>query len=209
MKLYLVPSHAAYVLTSLKITDNSVSGVTSPKSKFADASHCSQPIQQLFNDNSNLVYYPTGVTGEQNLQSDFKAASGNVTNFLCSTTPLPSSITYSDGKLDIVSDSPAFANLHGVIMQYQGDNNIVVLDTASGNAVWASGHTINGGCGSPSLCRLAFTADGNLLTYYNGKPQFSTGTEGRGTSMVCMNESPWIQIFDKSGTVIWDTTKSL
>jgi hypothetical protein len=188
-----------------------VSGVTSPKSNFADASHCSSAIQTLFNQNANLIYYPPGVTGTQTLQSGFVAASANVTNFLCSTTPLPSSVSYAKSALNIVSDSAPFANLKGVIMQYQGDNNVVVYNTTSPSGympVWSSGHALNSGCGSPSLCDMTFQGDGNLVTYYNNIPQWSTGTAGVGNTMVCLNKAPWIQILDASGNVIWDTTKS-
>lgn len=193
-------------------TGNVAAGVTSPKSSFADASHCSAAIQTLFNQGASLIYYPAGVTGTKNLQSDFVAASANVTNFLCSTTPLPSSVTFSKGSLDIVPDMGPFANLHGIIMQYQGDNNVVVLDTTNPNgetAVWASGHTISGGCGSPSVCDMVFQGDGNLVTYYNGMPEWSTRTAGVGNTMKCLNTSPWIQILDASGNVVWDTTKSM
>jgi hypothetical protein len=145
-----------------------VSGVTSPKSSFADASQCSQAIQSVFNSNANLIYYPAGISGSQNLQSGFVATPGNATNFLCSTLPLPNSVTFSPGQLTVVSDSGPFATLHDVIAQYQGDNNLVVLQ--EGSPVWASGHTLpNGGnCGSPSGCQLKFGSDGNFASYFNG-----------------------------------------
>jgi hypothetical protein len=151
------------------------------------------------------------VTGTTNLQSGFVQASANVTNFLCSSTPLPSSVSYNKGALYIASDSPPFADLHGVIMQYQGDSNVVVLNTTNPSGetpVWASGHTVSSSCGSPSVCDLTFQGDGNLVTYYNGTPQWSTGTAGVGSTMKCLNAAPWIQILDASGNVVWDTTKS-
>jgi hypothetical protein len=192
----------------MQVTGNTVSGVTSPKSSFADASHCSAAIRTLFDENANLIYYPPGVTGSQTLQSGFAAASANVTNFLCSTTPLPNSVSYTTGALDIVSDSSPFASLHGITMQYQGDNNVVVLNTTGNTPVWASGHTVSSGCGSPSLCDMIFQGDGNLVTYYNNTPQWNTGTQGVGSTMVCLNTAPWIQISDAAGKVVWDTTKS-
>ncbi|RFU81102.1 hypothetical protein TARUN_1111 [Trichoderma arundinaceum] len=190
----------------ITVTGNTVSGVTSPKSSFADASHCSSAIQSVFNQNANLIYYPAGVTGAQNLQSGFVATPGNATNFLCSSTPLPNSVSFNPGQLTIVSDSGPFADLHNVIAQYQGDNNLVVLQ--AGSPVWASGHTLDQGCGNPSGCQLKFGSDGNLGTYFNGALQWSTNTSGRGKSMVVLNQAPWIQIKDNSGNVIWDTTKS-
>lgn len=165
-------------------------------------------IQALFNKNANLVYYPQGVAGSQSLQQEFVPSTGNITNFLCTSTPLPGSVSYAKGTLDIVSDSGPFASLHGAIMQYQGDSNVVVLDTTTGKPAWASGHTVSGGCGNPSTCHLVFQGDGNLVTYYNNAPQWSTGTAGRGATMLCKNTTPWIQILDVAGQVIWDTTQS-
>lgn len=180
--------------------------MTSPKSSFADASHCVDPIQQVFNQNANFVYFPAGVQGSKNLQQEFVASSANMTNFLCSSLPLGDSKTFQKGQLDIVSDSGPFADLHGVIAQYQGDNNLVVLQ--AGRPVWATGHTLDQGCGKPSGCRLRFGADGNLATYYNGNVQWSSNTGGRGSTMEVVNRAPWILIKDGSGNVIWDTAKS-
>ncbi|KAK5994330.1 hypothetical protein PT974_04803 [Cladobotryum mycophilum] len=190
----------------ITITGNDVSAVTSPKSSFSDASHCVPAIQTLFNQNANFLYYPAGVTGQQNLQQGFAASSGNMTNFLCSSLPLPDSITFQKGQLNVVSDSGPFADLHGSYAQYQGDSNVVVL--ASGSPVWASGHTLSQGCGSPSQCRLQFDSNGNLATTYQGAVQWSSGTSGRGNTLVMINHAPWIQIKDASGNVIWDTTQS-
>ncbi|KAL6859464.1 hypothetical protein J3F83DRAFT_749011 [Trichoderma novae-zelandiae] len=188
----------------ITITGNTVSGVTNPKSSFADASHCSSAVQSVFNQNANLIYYPPGVTGQQNLQSGFVAAPGNVTNFLCSSPPLPSSASFNAGSLTIGPDTGPFADLHGVIAQYQGDNNVVVLQ--NGSPVWASGHTLSQGCNGG--CQLRFDSSGNLGTYFNGAVQWSTNTGGLGKTMVVINSAPWIQIKDGSGNVIWDTSKS-
>lgn len=152
------------------------------------------------------MYYPNGISGSKNLQGEFVASNGNMTNFLCTGLPLGDSKTFQKGQLDIVSDSGPFADLHGVIAQYQGDNNLVVLQ--AGKPVWASGHTLDQGCGKPSGCRLRFGADGNLASYYNNAQQWSSNTGGRGNTMVVINKAPWIQIKDGSGNVIWDTTQS-
>jgi len=193
----------------ITINGNDVADVTTPRSSFADASTCVSEIQTLFNDDVSLIYYPAGVTGTTSLQSDFIAATSNVTNFLCTTTPLPSSVIYTPG-FSITSDASRFATLHGIIMQYQGDSNIVVENTTNPSgweAVWASSHTVSN-CGSPSLCTMNFTTDGNLATYYDGTMEFSTGTTGTGATMVCLDEAPWIRILDAGGNVVWDTTDS-
>lgn len=173
---------------------------------------CSFAVQTIFNQSSSLVYYPAGISGTKNLQSDFVAAASNVNDFLCTSPPLPSSLTFSPNGLVSPADSGPFARLHGgIIMQYQGDGNTVVLDYSGANGgvvKWASGHTIpNGGsCSSPNTCDLVFQGDGNLVSYYNGSPLWASGTNPQGQSMVCLNHAPWIQILNTSGSVIWTTT---
>ncbi|KAF2095224.1 hypothetical protein NA57DRAFT_68186 [Rhizodiscina lignyota] len=193
----------------ITISGNDVSGVTTPRSSFADASSCSTEIQNLFNDNDALVYYPAGVSGTANLQSGFVAASSNITNFLCTSTPKPSSVSFAAGDLSVTPEKGSqFAVLsEGVIMQYQGDSNIVVLKS---NAVqWASDHTVSScGSGAQDQCKLTFSSDGTLASFFGSTEEFSTGTSGSGYTMVCINTAPWIQIKDSSGSVVWDTTKA-
>lgn len=56
-------------------------------------------------------------------------------------------VSFQKDELDILSGPDPFVDLHGVIVQYQGDNNVVMLQ--AGKPGWASGHTLNQGCGSP------------------------------------------------------------
>lgn len=72
---------------------------------------------------------------------------------------------------------------------------------------------MSGGCeqgvGGASLCSMNFQGDGNLVTYFNSTPLWSSGTSGVGSEMVCIDEEPWIQILDGSGKVVWDTSDSV
>lgn len=196
----------------ITVAGNDVSNVNKPNSNFADDVGCSYAVQTIFNQASSLVYYTAGISGTKNLQSDFVAAASNVNDFLCTSPPLPSSLTFSPNGLISPADSGPFAKLHGgIIMQYQGDGNTVVLDYSGPNGgvvKWASGHAIpNGGsCSSPNTCDLVFQGDGNLVSYYNGSPLWASGTNPQGQSMVCLNHAPWIQILNANGSVIWTTT---
>ncbi|KOS23221.1 hypothetical protein ESCO_003963 [Escovopsis weberi] len=190
----------------LTIADNDASGVTTPKSDFSDATSCGKPIQDLFNANANFVYDPQGISGPHFLQPEFVASDGNITNFLCTSTTLPSQLTMKPG-VDLQSNT-ALAKLKGVTTWFQGDNNIVVYD-ANGKPLWASGSTIDGGCGSPSECELQFDESGNLTTYYQGKVRFSTNTGGLGKLLQFKNTSPWVEIQGADGAVVWDTVNGL
>jgi hypothetical protein len=102
------------------------------------------------------------------------------------------------------------ANLHGnIYISYQGDNNIVVYNTATGTAVteWASGHT-DSACSTTSTCTCDFQGDGNLVTYVDGVAKWSSGTANEGHTVTFLNESPWIEIANAAGAVIWTTADS-
>jgi hypothetical protein len=45
--------------------------------------------------------------------------------------------------------------------------------------------------------------DGNLVTYQNGNPIWSSNTLGTGYKVVFMNQAPWIEILDVLGNVVW------
>ncbi|KAH8689155.1 hypothetical protein BGW36DRAFT_466700 [Talaromyces proteolyticus] len=191
----------------LTVTGNDVSKVNTPNSAFSDSNSCSAATKALWTENAHLAYYPAGLTGSSNLQSDFIAADANATNFICTTAPLPSSISYGVGELN-VSVNSVLAELHNdILTQYQGDSNIVTYNTSTGSyvPVWSSGHT-SSTCGSdPGACLCVFTQDGDFVTTVSGQTQFSSGTGGEGHVLTFLNESPWIEVADSTGKVIWST----
>jgi hypothetical protein len=135
------------------------------------------------------------------------AATQNSTNFICTTPLLPSSITYGLNELSIYPNT-VIANLqNNIYTQYQGDNNIVVYNSATGSAVseWASGHTSTVCSTEPTECTCNFQGDGNFVTYVDGVAQFVTGTQNEGYTLTFLNEDPWIEIKNEAGTVIWTT----
>ncbi|OZJ02248.1 hypothetical protein BZG36_04916 [Bifiguratus adelaidae] len=188
----------------LTVTNNDDSGVHTPNSAFADDVQCPHATQLLFNANAHFSYWPTGLVSPYTLQSGFVQATEEPYSFICTTGPLPSNITYGLNQLFMGPGNVALLH-ENIMIAYQGDSNLVVYNTSSsGNAIveWASGHTLtNGTCGN--LCDIAFQGDGNLVTYYNGQPQWSTNTQNKGNTMVLMNKSPWIEILDASGNVVW------
>ncbi|KAE8547711.1 hypothetical protein EYB25_009504 [Talaromyces marneffei] len=192
----------------LTVTGNDVSGVNSPSSNYSDANLCVTATRDLWKQSSHLAYYPTGLTGTRNLQSGFVVADGNSTNFICTTPSLPTSICYGLNELAAVPNT-VLANLHNsIITQYQGDNNIVTYNTSTGDyvAVWSSGHTSTVCESDASACSCNFQGDGNWVTYVSGAPQFATHTENAGKLLTFLNKSPWIQITNSAGALVWDTT---
>lgn len=162
----------------------------------------------MWSQSAHLAYYPGGLDGTSDLQSGFVAADANSTNFICTTPPLPSSVSYGLNELN-VGINTVLANLHNnILTQYQGDSNIVTYNTTGGNynAVWSSGHT-SSVCGTSSTaCSCDFQGDGNFVTYADGVAEFVSGTENEGYLLTFINESPWIQITNSAGAVVWDTT---
>lgn len=186
-----------------------MSGVNSPSSGYSDSNSCNAATKLLWSESAHLSYYPSGLVGTYTLQSSFVAASANSTNFICTTPLLPTSVTYRLNDLN-VGVNYVLANLHdNIYTSYQGDNNIVVYNTATGTAVveWASGHT-DSACSTTSMCTCEFQGDGNFVTYVDGVAQWSSGTANEGHTVTFLNESPWIEIANAAGAVIWITADS-
>jgi hypothetical protein len=193
-----------------QVTGNDVSGLNKPSNSFSESNGCRAATKALWSANDRLVYYPTGLTGTSDLQSGFIASSANATNFICTTPPLPSSISYEANSLNVGINS-VLAQLHNnILTQFQGDGNIVTYNTSTGSAVpvWSSGHT-SSVCGTSSTaCTCDFQGDGNWVTYANGQPQFLSNTAGQGHTLTFLNQEPWVEITDASGAVIWTTANA-
>ncbi|KAF7178178.1 hypothetical protein CNMCM7691_006850 [Aspergillus felis] len=67
----------------LKVTGNDISGVNKPVSSYATDNQCTGAVKTLFESSAILNYYPNGIQGTKDLQSDFVSSSGNGTNFIC------------------------------------------------------------------------------------------------------------------------------
>ncbi|MCJ1390901.1 hypothetical protein MMC18_003762 [Xylographa bjoerkii] len=83
---------------------------------------------------------------------------------------------------------------NGVAVQQNADGNLVVyLEPSNPNtALWASGKTVPN-CNSE--CNCVVQGDGNLVTYYNGKVLFNSGTEN----------APYLLVYNSVRTAIWIT----
>jgi hypothetical protein len=165
---------------------------------------CSSAVQTLFNKNVHLVYYPSGLTGSSTLQTGFVQDANNASHFICTTPPLPSTLTYGLGQLSLVAgQNDIVAQLHGdVFIAYQSDSNIVVYgnaETSSSVVEWSSGHSVQ----ACTDCHISFGADGNLATYQQNTILWSSGTSGVGHTLKCLNQAPWLQILDVSGKSVW------
>jgi len=168
--------------------------------------HTATKVIHSVGSSNTSTSVPSSTSGSQTISTS--------TSSQPQSTPTPSSITYALNKLS-TKDNLHFANLPGIVMQFQSDGNVVVLNTIvdPNNWVveWANGETIPGGgtceegVDQASLCTMNFGGDGNLYTSFNGTTLWSSNTSGLGNEMVCIDEAPWIQIKNAKGSVIWDT----
>ena len=96
---------------------------------------------------------------------------------------------------------------NGVSFYFQTDGNFVAYigPTVKSNAVWASDTSGHSRCSNPSLCYLAFLADGNLVISVRGNVIWSTGTAGRGYTLAFAGQAPYIAIYNKDNTKIWSS----
>lgn len=176
---------------------------------FADDASCGNPVRALFDANIHLSYYPPGLTGPTDLQSDFIQSTDNPMYFICTSPPLNNSVTFGKGELTVTTVPDTFVTLHNAIeFVFDSVSNIIVYNNTGLTTLvpWTSGDTVSS-CGS--LCELVFQDDGNFVKYYNNAPLWASGTETIGETLECLNQSPWIQIYDATGEVVWDAVQGL
>jgi hypothetical protein len=187
----------------IQVTGNDVSKVN-VDSTFADDGSCSAPVRALFDANAHLSYYPPGLTGPFTLQSGFVQSTGNPNFFICTTPPLNSTVSFGLGELVVNTTPDNFAELHGgYSFTYDNSAHIIVYNNSGTNTVvpWVFGKTVSA-CNH--LCTLVFQGDGNFVSYYNNTPLWASGTNGVGVELECYNQSPWVQIFNSAGKVVWN-----
>lgn len=165
---------------------------------------CSSGVQALFNENVHLVFNPNGLSGLSSVQTNFVQDTNNSSNFICTTPPLPSTMTFGLGELFLVAGQDGnVAYLHNTFIAYSSDSNIIVYSgagTPSTTVEWVSGHTVQ----ACTDCTMTFGTDGNLATFQQNTILWSSGTSGVGHVFKVLNEAPWLQILDASGNSVWE-----
>ncbi|KAH8898712.1 hypothetical protein GQ53DRAFT_836782 [Thozetella sp. PMI_491] len=189
----------------LTVTGNDVSGVHTPTSDIADASQCGPQQQVSFDANQQLIVYEPGVQGASTIQAEFARIPNNGSNWLCLTHPVPTQQSYPPQTLFVTANQSLVVQLRNFRVQFQGDGNLVGLDTTAGvwTVKWATS-TSSSACGADgSSCLLAWGGDGNLVFYDANGPFFDSGTSGQGQSLTFYNTAPWLSITDATGKQIW------
>ncbi len=180
----------------------------SPTSDFADDTSCGAQIRSSFGANEQLVVYPAGVQGPSTIQPEFQRTPDNGTNWLCLThplPPLPAQQSFAANSISITAQKSTVVDLKNFHVQFQGDGNLVGLDTTGGvwTVKWATS-THSDACGADgSGCFIAFGIDGNLVMYDANGPYWASNTAGKGSSLTFYNAAPWVAITDASGSQVW------
>jgi hypothetical protein len=121
---------------------------------------------------------------------------------------LPSQQTWLAGALSLstLESDPTFSELHnGFDFVFDGSAQLIVYD--NGEVQTTIGAANPDTCNSE--CNLDFQGDGNLVKYLNGAPFWDSGTAGQGSTLTALITSPWLEIKDQTGAVIWDGVNGL
>lgn len=180
------------------MTGNSVTGVGS-NSAFSEAGNCPAATKTAFSANQHLVWNSPSVTGPTNLQAGFVQHTDYPSFFICPTPPLPSQQVWTNGTLVVDTVPTTFSGLHnGFNFVFDDSAHLIVYD----NGVVAT--TIGSTATCNSQCTLDFQGDGNLVKRLSGSAFWASNTANQGATLTSMNTSPWLEIKDKTGAVIWD-----
>ncbi|KAH8800374.1 hypothetical protein F5884DRAFT_891314 [Xylogone sp. PMI_703] len=186
----------------ITVTGNDVSGVP-VSSSFAEAGQCTAPTKDAFRANQHLIWNSPSVTGPTNFQSGFVQHTDYPSHFICPTPPLPNNIIFKAGGMDIKTVPDSFAELHnGIQMTFDNSAHIIVYNISGDTATVET--TVGATTTCNNDCELSFQGDGNWVKRKAGAAFWNSGTSGKGSTLTALNTSPWFQIKDSSGAVIWD-----
>ncbi|PNP47353.1 hypothetical protein TGAMA5MH_01169 [Trichoderma gamsii] len=182
----------------ITVTGNTVTGVGS-NSAFSEAGNCPAATKTAFNANQHLVWNSPSVTGPTSLQSGFVQHTDYPSFFICPTPPLPSTQVWTNGTLNVNTVPTTFSTLHnGFNFVFDDSAHLIVYDNGVVATTIGSTTTCNG------QCTLDFQGDGNLVKRLGGSAFWASGTANKGSTLTSLNTSPWLEIKDKTGAVIWD-----
>lgn len=168
-------------------------------SAFSEDGNCPAATKMAFNANQHLLWNSPSVTGPMNLQSGFVQHTDYPSFFICPTPPLPSQQVWANGALLVNTVPTTFSQFHnGFNFVFDNSAHLIVYD--NGVVVTTIGSTAT--CNFE--CTLNFQGDGNLVKRLNGSAFWASNTANRGSTLTSMNTSPWLEIKDKTGAVIWD-----
>ncbi|KAM0462657.1 hypothetical protein ACHAPV_003481 [Trichoderma viride] len=182
----------------ITVTGNTVTGVSS-NSAFSEAGNCPAATKTAFNANQHLLWNSPSVTGPTNLQSGFVQHTDYPSFFICPTPPLPSTQVWTNGTLAVNTVPTTFSTLHnGFNFVFDDSAHLIVYDNGVVATTIGSTTTCNG------QCTLDFQGDGNLVKRLSGSAFWASNTANRGATLTSLNTSPWLEIKDTTGAVIWD-----
>ena len=117
----------------------------------------------------------------------------------------PPSHLYNRGELNVQASDFGFLTLdNGVFFILQYDSNFVAYQ--NNVAQWADGVVRPAGCrNNGHTCGLIFQGDGNLVSFYDGQPVWSSATAGKGNTLVFYDAAPFIRIYNAANKVVWST----
>ena len=124
-----------------------------------------------------------------------------------STTYAADHQAWSTGALQLTGPGSVCNLDYGPHVQFNSDANIVIFRNADPRSIfWASAMT------SPDCngqCQMVFQGDGNLVVYKGNQPLWDSETTGRGATLACFNQDPFLMIFDATGWLIWHAPSNL
>ena len=123
-----------------------------------------------------------------------------------STTYAADHQAWSAGALQLTGPGSVCNLDGGSHVQFNSDANIVIFRNADPRSIFWNSAATSPDCNGQ--CQMVFQSDGNLVVYKGNQPLWYSGTAGQGATLACLNQDPFLMIFDATGWLIWHAPSS-
>lgn len=172
-------------------------------SSFVIADKCDAFVKDAIVQSTNYPYWNGGLEGGPNtLAEGFYPMKGNDQNFDC-MQPAKLMKTYKRGGLDL---APA---RNGYVCNFS-DVGVTFNHFAVSYMTRADGlrDFYGESCGQNNDCRLKFTSEGEFVKLSaKGESLYTSSIKGKGETLECLGEYPYLRIRDAGGNEIWKLAK--
>ncbi|KAI4180460.1 MAG: hypothetical protein L6R41_007230 [Letrouitia leprolyta] len=133
----------------------------------------------------------------------FQAISALLSFLFISSAHAVDHVAWTPGTLQVTAPNNVCSVDFGATVHLNSDGNLVFFRTPDPETIEWSSDKISPNCVN-GACTLYFQTDGNLVVYGPGNvPLWWSDTAGRGALLVCNEDYPHFEIFDKNGRLIW------
>lgn len=167
-------------------------------SSFVDTAKCDKFVKDAIVKSTNYTYWQGGLEGGPNtLTKGFYPMKGNGQNFEC-MQPAKQIKTYKRGQINLAPGANSYLCNFSDVGALFNEHVVFFITRTDGEPIFI------GEVGNEK-CRFKFDNNGDFYQTDTGTGEiyWSSGTKGKGETLECLAEYPYLRIRDAAGKEIW------